>query len=140
MIISAVIKGEMPRRCLETCSVRYLVLKSVVEELLELPTTEDFQDIVAKIEWGLSKGKTSIEELLAREVRLVAILLRSSVEYIDVELDTDSLIRAEEVIGHRKPGNIPIVAIALHLAKTLRNERICIWIDDRDILDELLKK
>lgn len=140
VIISAVIKGEVPRKCLETCSTRYLVPESVIKELLELPTTEDFRDIVARIERSLSKGKTSVEELLAREIRLIAILLRSNIEYIDVKPDTDSLIRAEEIVGYRDPDDIPIVAIALHLAKTLRSERICIWTDDRDILDELPKK
>jgi len=85
VIISAVIRGEVPRRCLETCPVRYLVPEPVIEELLELPTTEDFQDIVARIERSLSKGKISIEELLAREVKLVATLLKSNLEYIRCE-------------------------------------------------------
>jgi len=126
IIISTVIKGEVPRKCLETRSARYLIPEPVIEELLELPITEDFQDIVVRIERSLSKGKTPIEELLSREIRLVAILLRSNIKYIDVNLDTNSLIRAEEIVGHRDPDDIPIVAIALHLAKTLRNERICI--------------
>jgi len=140
VIISAVIRGDVPRRCLETCSTRYLVPEPVIEELLELLATEDFQDIVDRIERKLSKRRISVEELLAREIRLVATLLRSSIEYLDVKPDIGSLVRAEEVIGHRDPNDIPIVAIALHLAKTYRNEKICIWTDDRDILGELPKK
>ena len=82
----------------------------------------------------------SFKELLVEEIELIAILLRSDIEFIDGKPDIDSLVRAEEVVGHRDPDDIPIVAMALYLAKIYRDEEICIWMNDRGILDELPEK
>ncbi len=141
IIISAIIKGEIVRKCLTTCTTHYLIPKPVIEELSELLTTKALQDIASRIEKALKKGKITIEELLAREIELIAILLRQpNIEYIDVKPSEDDLRKAEEIIGYRDPDDIPIVAIALSLAKTYKGENVCIWTDDRDILDELQRK
>ena len=139
IILSTVIKGKLPRKCLETCASRYLVPKYVVDELIELSSTEEFQEIVSRIKKKLDLGKISLEELLSKEIELIAILLRARVQFIDVKPDKDSLIRAEEIVGYRDPDDIPILAIALQLAKTHKDEKICIWTNDDDILDELPK-
>ncbi len=76
IIISAIIRGRIARRRLETCPTRYLVPASVIEELLEYPTTEDFMEAAARIERMLRRGDLSIDELLLREVQLIAVLLK----------------------------------------------------------------
>jgi len=62
---------------------------------------------VARIERSLSKGRISLEELLSREVMFIALLLRSNVGYADVEPDTDSLMRAEEIASVEIPMTYP---------------------------------
>lgn len=50
VLVSLLLGGKRPRRCLEMCKTQYLVPRSAIEELLELVRSEDFQNIVSRIE------------------------------------------------------------------------------------------
>ena len=141
IIVSAVLKGEKIRKCLEKCDAKYVIHKVVIDELIRLISEErKFRKIAFKIRKKLKSGKITISEFIRKEFSLIAVLLKANIQLITEKPDEESIVRAEKIVGHRDPSDIPIVAIALYLAKNRRNEKVCIWTDNRDVLEELPKK
>jgi len=59
----------------------------------------------------------TIRDHLLGRLELLILLLESSVELVDVELDPEALAEAEDIVGWCDPDDIPIVAIGTHIAK-----------------------
>ena len=140
VIVSILLGGRKTRRCIEECGAKYMIPYSVMQEILRLRSEKEFKRIVSKFKKKIIKGPPIdlIADLISRIFDLLAILL--SIYPIYDKPSRDDLRIAENIIGNRDPTDIPIIAVSLNLARKYKDEVICIWTNDNDILETLPKK
>ncbi len=61
VIISALIKGELVRKCLETCHSQYLIIEPVLDEFID-----KIGEVINKTKRRIETGKYALEDVLYR--------------------------------------------------------------------------
>jgi len=142
VILSALIKSGKTRKCLKTCNTQYYIPNTVIDEVLKVKMQKDFKKIIKKMKRKINERKIALEDIVTvfvAEIFDIATLFLN-IQPIHEKPRKRDLKQAEEIIGARDPSDIPIIAIALYLARKHRQEKICIWTYDNDILNVLREK